>query len=125
MNFDLISFLFGAATGVIFLVLVNYVRNLIPKIKNNLIQVSSSWNERNSIGIENQILNNALDRAQKAHLSGAIFPLDEIVIPPLIIAPQKSELNNQSFPPDSPTDNLLPHLPAMLFLRQVCPFWLR
>lgn len=108
---DRLSFWLGFLAGFLFLVFLGVLRPagkaLIQSFKDRLKAMRAEM----ETGVETRHRNDTLQRAQSLHLAEALFPLDEIMLPPRLLAPPPF------FEPDVPppyediTEKVLPYLP--------------
>ncbi len=108
---DLTSFLLGFVAASIFWWLIGRLRPLIPPLINRIKKFIQDVRDRN-LEVANQFLQkDTLQRAQRAHLASALFPLDEILIPPTVLAPPISALEKHPSAPDSIASQIIPYTP--------------
>ncbi len=84
---DAISFIAGFLAASLFWWIFSKVKRSIPQLRANLQQRAEAARERNREGISIYIREETLRRAQNAHLTRQIFPLDDILIQPRLLAP--------------------------------------
>jgi hypothetical protein len=121
MNFDLLSFLAGVAAGFLLFAISRLLSKYVPRFVSAVIIRIRNYQELNTAAIEKKIKAEAYQRAQNAHICSSLFSLNEILIPTQVIPPPKNTLNNQSEPPYSPTDLLIPFTPGYTELASVFP----
>jgi hypothetical protein len=92
---------------------------LFGKIKNLLSQTTTRWREqqeaaqiRRSSSLEEHHRQNTLRLAQGMHLAAPLFSLDEILIPPRLLAPPAYTVPGEPPPPEDIVTYSLPYLPA-------------
>jgi len=108
---DLTSFLLGFVAASVFWWLIGRLRPLIPPLINRIKKFIKDIRERN-LEVANQFLQkDTLQRAQRMHLASALFPLDEILIPPTVLAPPVSALEKHPTAPDSIASQIIPYTP--------------
>ncbi len=86
-HIDAISFIAGFLAASLFWWIFSKVKGSIPQLRANLQQRIEAARERNREGISIYIREETLRRAQNAHLTRQLFPLDEILIQPRLLAP--------------------------------------
>ncbi len=82
-----ISFWIGFAAATIFWWVFNYLKRQWPQIRQFIQEQIKAERERRLAGVDLSLREQAFRQAQAMHLAAAIFPLDDIVIPPTLIAP--------------------------------------
>lgn len=102
LQLDRPSFWIGFLTGTLFWLVLARLSKEWPAIREGLKQWFKHLRQRQLAGTEFAIRQDALKRAQRSHLSAALFSLDEIAIPPRLLAPPS--------PPLEETDSRLPHI---------------
>jgi HEAT repeat protein len=103
---DGISFFLGVAAGTLFWFLFGQFRkSLFPYLLTFSKRKLQEFRDRNFIGANIAIRQDALKRAQKSHLAAQLFALDEILIsprlippPPLIDPTQENDAENLAVP---------------------------
>jgi HEAT repeat protein len=109
---DLVSFLLGFVSATIIWWLARALKPLIPRLKTALKHQLEVRRQRKLEGVSRYVRLESLRRAQSNHLARDLFSLDEILIPPRLIAPPDYLLN----PPISPegqktAEKVIPYLP--------------
>ena len=84
---DGFSFFLGVAAGTIFWALFTQFKGWIPRLRTIIKQIIRNFRERNYAGIEAAIRLDALKKAEKSHIAANLFPLDDILILPKLLAP--------------------------------------
>ncbi|WP_322509465.1 NACHT domain-containing protein [Anaerolinea sp.] len=108
---DLTSFVLGFIAASLFWWLIARLRLLIPPLINRIKKFFQDLRERN-LEVANQFLQkDTLQRAQRMHLAAALFPLDEILIRPAVLAPPLSALEKHPAAPDSIASQFIPYTP--------------
>ncbi len=87
IRIDAISFIAGFLAASLFWWIFSKVKGYIPQLRAILKQRAEVARERNREGISIYIRQEALRRAQKAHLAHPLFSLDEVIIQPRLLAP--------------------------------------
>ncbi len=121
MNFDLLSFLLGTATGFLLWWGYSSIKKGIPRARSFFVEWSQSQQAKTSTLIEEKIRKNTFHRTQKTHLAHNLFALNDILITPKILPPIKNILNQQNHPPFSPTDRMIPFTPDFPELASALP----
>ena len=112
LRVDGISFLLGVVTGTLFWVLFGQFRkNLYPYLLSYAKRQIQAFRDRNFIGAEVALRQEALRRAQRSHLAAPLFSLDEILIPPKLVAPPPLVDPGEDQPLDFLETSPLPFLP--------------
>ncbi|GAP14740.1 predicted NTPase [Longilinea arvoryzae] len=110
-KFDFVSFLAGFVAATILWLLVWRLRANWSQIRDALRKQSSSLRKKNLLDVETYLKQGSYRRAQKQHLAAALFPLEEILIPPLVIAPPAAPDSNGNLNDESMLEQVLPYLP--------------
>jgi HEAT repeat protein len=84
---DLVSFLLGFAAATVFWWLVRRLKIAIPRLKETLKHQAEERRQRKLEGIGRYVRQESLQRARKMHLARELFPLDDILIYPRLLAP--------------------------------------
>ncbi|WP_299028106.1 HEAT repeat domain-containing protein [uncultured Thermanaerothrix sp.] len=107
LQLDRLSFWIGFLTGTLFWFVLSRLSKEWPAIREGLKQWFKHLRQRQLAGTEFAIRQDALRRAQRSHLSAALFSLDEIVIPPRLLAPPPLPLEE--------ADSRLPYVYEQIF----------
>jgi HEAT repeat protein len=109
---DLVSFLIGFVSASIFWWLARAIKVKYPYLKERLKQQAEIRRQRKLEGISRYIRQETLRRAQTCHLAHQLFPLDDILIPPRLLAPP-DYLIDTPMPPENQriSNQLIPYLP--------------
>jgi len=115
LSFNIISFILGFFSGVLFWWIFSKIRGWFPRLRKVISQRAEEARQRSLAGIGLYIREETLKRAQRTHLGNGLFSLDEILIPPMVLAspiyidpptnPEEDDLRlNQALPylPDWP-----------------------
>jgi len=108
---DGLSFFLGVAAGTLFWVVFSQFKGWFPRLLAIGKQILHNFRERNLSGVEAAVRLDTLRRAQKSHLAAQLFSLDEVLIPPKLIAPPPLLDPTQAHFPDSLISTLFPALP--------------
>ena len=84
---DLLSFWLGFLVATLFWFLLSRMRPLLPAIRERFRLLIRSIRERNLQGANDYLRQETVRRAQRWHLANGLFALDDILLPPLLIAP--------------------------------------
>ena len=110
-NFDGISFWLGFIAAALFMWLLGRLRPALKRIQQNLkIQAQASRQER-SLSDEIRLGNDTLRMCQQWHLAAPLFSLDEIIIPPRLLAPPPLPMAYEPLPSEDITDWSIPFTP--------------
>jgi HEAT repeat protein len=117
--FDPGEFLLGILLGVFFTWLygrMEPIRHAISEWSSTRVQLANRRQQRSLI---ERYMTDVLARAQHMHLASQIFTLDEIVIPPKLLAPPLPEGETEKERSPEDTLSVLPNLPDWQFLSSV------
>lgn len=112
-QFEQISFWLGFAAATLFWWLISTLIKSWPKVKGFISQQREIEKQRRIAGLDAQIREKMLQRAQKLHLASALFPLDDILVTPTLVAPPRST------DPEKPED----HQPLISRVIPYAPHW--
>jgi len=87
LQLDRLSFWIGFLTGTLFWFVLSRLSREWPAIREGLRKWYKYFRQRQLAGTEWAIRQDVLRRAQRSHLASPLFSLDEIIIPPLLLAP--------------------------------------
>ncbi len=112
ISLDPLSFALGVVAGILAWVLLGSLRQAFREWR-------QAWNDRRqqaraqrASNLEEEYRRLVLRRAQGMHLAAPLFALDEILIPPRLIAPPPRVEPGGPLPPDDILTQTLPYLPA-------------
>lgn len=111
LKFDFVSFLAGFVSATILWLLVWRVRANWAQISDALRKQSASLRKKNLQDIETFLKQGTYRRAQRQHLAAALFPLEEILIPPLVIAPPATPDPEGNLVEESMLGQVIPYMP--------------
>ncbi len=117
--FDAGEFLLGILLGVFFTWLYGRaepIRDAISNWSSSKIRVANRRQQRTLI---ERYRTEVLSRAQSMHLASAIFALDEIVLPPKLLAPPLPDGEDEKERSPEDTLSVLPNLPDWQFLSSI------
>lgn len=110
-HWDRISFLLGLLAASIFWWLLGKLKYWAPFIKKYLHLLKEHSQRRRLAGISYDLRKNTLNRAQTSHLIKNLCKLDDILIPPKLIAPPPYIEPGKTPLPMTETDQSIPYLP--------------
>lgn len=90
-HLDRLSFWLGFLLSAILWWLMGRLRHTVPQLKERAGQISQQAHGGARSQTELQLRNLALQRAQTSHLASPLFPLDDILVPPRLVAPPPPE----------------------------------
>jgi hypothetical protein len=110
-QFDRISFWIGFLTASLFWWILSRSKGFFPLIKEFVKKQIQASNRKSLSGIEAALRQETYKRAQSMHLAHSLFSLDEVIIPPRLIAPPPL-IEPESPPPNETIANqVIPYLP--------------
>lgn len=107
-----IAFLAGFLTATIFWWLVARIRPAWEELQTSWQKKKQEAQERRSTGVEDNHRRATLRRAQGMHLAAPLFALDEIVMPPLLLAPPPQIEPGSAPVTEDIVSRTLPYMPA-------------
>ncbi len=110
-KFDFYSFLAGFAAASILWLIIWRVRANWFQIRAAITAQTNSVRKKNSSEVEVYLKQTAYRRAQKLHLAASLFPLEDILIPPLVLAPPASPDSDGTLPEVGILDQVFPYMP--------------
>jgi HEAT repeat protein len=110
-NFDFLSFIAGFVAATIFWVVLWRLRTNWPQIRSALQNQMGSARKKNLLDVETYLKQGTYRRAQRQHLAAALFPLEEILVPPMVVAPPASPDADGNMTDESALEKLIPYLP--------------
>jgi HEAT repeat protein len=111
INLDRNSFWIGFLAGSLFLWLINRLRPLLPGMVDNLRARLSTARGSITVNPEERYRRDVLRRAQRAHLSSVYFSLDEVLVPPRLLAPPPAIEPGDELHESLIFNDVLPYLP--------------
>ena len=115
-RFDTEEFLAGLIVGIILAWVLVRMRPIFTWILGLLQSQTRRLGERLAASSINRYQVELITRAQTMHVANPIFALDEIVIPPRLLAPPISADPQSDEPPPEDTLSVVPNLPDWTFL---------
>jgi HEAT repeat protein len=110
-NFDGISFWLGFLTAALFMWLLSRLRPTWKRIQQNLKTQARASRQERSLSDEIRLGNDTLRICQQWHLAAPLFSLDEIIIPPRLLAPPPLPMAYEPLPSEDVTDWAIPFTP--------------
>ncbi|MGD0002756.1 MAG: HEAT repeat domain-containing protein [Anaerolineaceae bacterium] len=111
-RFDIISLITGFLISSFFWWLSTIFKGWFPKLKALIINKIKVARDRNFSGIDAILRQTTFRRAQHMHLAQSIFPLDEILIIPQVLAPPVSIVNPETLSQaETIADQVIPYIP--------------
>jgi HEAT repeat protein len=107
-----LSFGIGFVIGILFWILVGRMRPVLKEIREGQSARREEAKARRSTGLEDNHRRITLRRAQGMHLAAPLFALDEILLPPLLIAPPPRVEPGGPLLTEDIVTQTLPYLPA-------------
>ncbi len=111
LTVDSISFWIGFVAASAFWLMLSWMRPLIQQIKESWAKGREEAAINRSSGVEEIHRQAVLKTAQGMHLAAPLFSLDEIVIPPRLIAPPPQIEPGDDFVAQDQTNNTVPYIP--------------
>ena len=112
VELDLLSLILGAILATIFWWLIQLVRPLLKQIRINFRQNKKTVKEKSSGGIEDRYRKLVLKQVQGLHLAATLFSLDEIVVPPRLMAPPTRIEPGLEHIEENAVSQTLPYMPS-------------
>lgn len=112
-NFDRLSFWLGFLTACVFSWLAVRLWRKFPQVRESLSKRFTSMRAQQAAGLDGILRHEVLKRAQRNHLAGPLFSLDEILITPRLLAPPPQVDPDHPDPIGSFRPPILPNLPVV------------
>ncbi len=109
LRVDRLSFWLGFLAGCILFWLIGRIRLMLPQWKAQIGGYLNKIQQNRLAGIEGVLRTETIRRAQRQHISASFFSLDEIIVPPMLLAPPTEQ---------NPTST---HSPSQSIASQVIP----
>jgi len=109
-SFDQISYLLGLLTGALLTWLLGKLGPLLTRAFTAIKKQSQISRQARRLGDEIRLANDILRVSQSWHLASQLFSLDEIVIPPRVLAPPIPPMAFEPPPSEDITDWAIPYL---------------
>lgn len=110
-NFDRLSFWLGFLAACLFWLLIGLLRPVFAQLREKLRQQSRSNRQERTLNDEIRLGNDTLRMLQSWHLAAAFFSLDELLVPPRLLAPAPPPVAYEPPPSDDVTDWAIPNMP--------------
>ncbi len=110
-HIDQISFWLGFVAATLLWWVLGRLRPLLPAMRERIRQLIRAIRERNLQGANDFLRQETIRRAQRMHLAAHLFPLDDLVLPPLLLAPPPPIDPDAAPKPESAASRELPYLP--------------
>lgn len=110
-QFEQISFWLGFVAATLLWWLFSTLRKSWPRVKEFFVQQREIDKKRRIAGLDAQIREVILQRAQKMHMASALFPLDDLLIIPTLVAPPLSIDPEKPDDHQSLTSRAIPYAP--------------
>lgn len=111
LRFDFISFLAGFAAASIIWLIVWRLRKNWAQIRKTISSQAGALRKKNLIEVEAYVNQAAYRRAQRLHIAANLFPLEDIIVPPMVLAPPASPDSNGALPETGVLDQVIPYMP--------------
>ena len=110
-HIDLLSFLLGFLLASLGWFLLSRVRSAWPAWRVEFTRRINEIRERNLSGLENTLRQDTIERAQRQHLAARMFPLEDILVKPRLLANPSADDPDQQTGQVSVIHQLIPCLP--------------
>ncbi|MCX8025137.1 MAG: HEAT repeat domain-containing protein, partial [Thermanaerothrix sp.] len=111
LQLDRLSFWIGFLTGTLFWFVLSRLGREWPNLRDGLKQWFKHFKQRQLASTEFAIRQDTLRRAQRNHLAANLFPLDEIVVTPRLLAPPQTSIGEHDIRLPRIHEHLFPPLP--------------
>ncbi len=111
LNIESLSFWVGFVAATIFWWLLGRLRPYAKQAWIALVASFQAARQGLQSGAEQRLRANTLKLVQSLHLASPLFALDEILIPPRLMAPPMTIIPDQEPPLDYVTENVIPFMP--------------
>ncbi len=111
-NLDNFSFWLGFLAASFFWWIVASLRPFFRQMSANARAKREAARERSAVGVEEHYRQVVLRRAQAMHLASSLFSLDEVALPPLLLAPPPRVEPGVLPPLEDIVSSTVPYLPA-------------
>ena len=110
-RFDRISFWIGFISGGLFLWFATRVRPMLGDVRTSVQERVEDVRAGLSVSIEERYRQDIIRIVQNNHMASPLFALDEIAIPPRLIAPPPIISPDGPLPPDDAVSLTIPYAP--------------
>lgn len=108
-NFDALSFWLGFLGGILLIWIAGRLRPALERLRVYLRAQAQTSRQSKRENDEIRLGNDILVLAQECHIAASMFSLDEILIPPRLLAPPPPPIAYESPPSDDITDWAIPY----------------
>jgi len=117
LDFDRLSFWLGFLGGILFWWLLGRFRPMFSHWIQSLRERFEAARESRTAGIEGQLCNATILKAQQLHVASPLFPLEEILITPGLICPPPGIVPGGALPVLDIAEQAVPYMPDCPELR--------
>ncbi|MFM8322319.1 MAG: HEAT repeat domain-containing protein, partial [Chloroflexota bacterium] len=110
-NFDRVSFWLGFLAASLLWFLFSRLRPALLRLWENFRAQAAARRQERSLSDEIRLGNDTLRYAQRWHLASLLFSLDEVLVPPRLLAPPVPPMAYDPLPSEDITDWAIPNLP--------------
>jgi HEAT repeat protein len=110
-NFDRLSFWLGFLAASLFWLLIGWLRPAFAQMREKIRQQAVGARQERTLNDEIRLGNDTLHMSQSWHLAAAFFSLDEILVPPRLLAPAPLPMAYEPPPSEDITDWAIPTMP--------------
>lgn len=110
-RFDTLSFWLGFLTATLLWWLVQKIRPAVPRLAQRMRHQVEQMRRKSGDRLDDTLRREVLRRAQGLHLASPLFPLDEILVEPLLLAPPPAWVNPGQITPNTIANQVVPYLP--------------
>lgn len=111
IHIDRLSFLLGFILASLAWFLLSKFRAVWPALRTQIERKIQEFREQNLSGLEHSLRQETIAIAQRQHLAARMFPLEEILVEPRLLAPPDSRQINQTTGQEAIIPQLVPYLP--------------
>lgn len=116
-DFDRLSFWLGFLGGTLFWWLLSLLRPWLGQWRRNLRTSAQAARESQKAGIEGQLRNATILKAQQMHMGSPLFSLEDILVTPRLIAPPPKMVPGDPPPSLDIAEQVIPYMPDWPELR--------
>ena len=110
-NFDRLSFWLGFLAACLFWLLIGWLRPAFAQMREKLRMQARATRQERALNDEIRLGNDTLRMSQSWHLAAALFSLDEMLVPPRLLAPAMPPMAYEPPPSEDVTDWAIPNMP--------------
>lgn len=111
IRFDTLSFWLGFLAATLFWWLLRKIQPSIPRAAERVRHLIQQSKRKSSDRLDDAMRRETLRRAQSMHLAAATFPLDDILVQPMLIAPPPALVTPGQATPNTIANQVIPYLP--------------